>query len=455
MFQRFRKQPEKKNYSSTISLLQLLKGVFAGDNNPEKFIQYYVETCPVFTATKLISDAASSIEIVVKDKKKDVFVDHEVLKLLKNPNPFTDGQLFMKELISFYLLTGNNYLNIIGEKKPVELNVFNPRSVSIQADSRDGYAGQYTYSSGNQNFDYQRDAQKRFFDSKRNELTHLRSFNPTFSSSNLVGASAFLGCQLEISQYLAASVHNNSLLENQARPSGLLSYKGSTPMGQDEVDTVKSLLSDQLSGAKNAGRTTFLNGNFDWQQLSESVKDMDFPTLKKSTSEAIYSALKIPLPMVSPENMSFANMDASKYVFYDNAVLPVLKAVLQFLTKSLLNSSRYKDAENLEFTFDTSTIEALEARKFDNASKIYASGLITRNEGRTIIGYEQSQGGDLFYQPATLVPVGSDGFTSDNRSEPSEKAHYIKLMTDLKTADGKRLYSDDFIKKNLAIYYPS
>lgn len=452
----FRKSQEKKSYTRELSLLQLLSGDFGYKNTPEQFIRSYIEACPVFTATKLISDACASISIVVRDKKKDEFVDHEVLKLLKNPNPFTTQNLFIKEMVSFYLLTGNDYLNIIGEKKPVELNVFNPKNINIQADARDGYAGEYTFTSAQQSFIYKRDAQKRFFDSRRNELVHLREFNPEYGSNNLIGSSSFLGCQLEISQYVAASVHNNSLLENQARPSGLLSYKGKDSLSDEQVSAVKQLLNEKLSGSSNAGKTTFLNGEFDWQQLSESVKDMDFPTLKKSTAEAIYSAVKIPLPMISPDNMSFANMDAAKYAFYDNAVIPVFKNVLAFLSKSLLNPSRYPGSENLELTYDASTIEALEARKYDNAAKIYASGLITRNEGRTLIGYEASEGGDLFYQPATLIPVGSDGFTSDNRDTPSsEKAQYINLMSNMKTADGKRLYSDEFIKKNLEIYYPS
>ena len=163
--------------------------------------------------------------------------------------------------------------------------------------------------------------------------------------------------------------------------------------------------------------------------MSESIKDMDFPTLKKSTAEACYSAVQIPLPMISSESMSFNNYDAAKYSFYDNSVLPRLKAVLNFLTTSLM--PRYKNSENLILTYDESSIECLENRKFENSANAFTSGLITRN----------------------LVPVGSDNYTSDNRETPSEKAQYIRLMQERKGIDGKRLYSDDFIKKNAVIYY--
>lgn len=451
MFKNFFKEKEQKNYSQQMSLLQLINGTFGYADNSRAFIKYYVEACPVFTATKLISDTCASIKIVVKDKKKDEFVNHPILDLLKNPNPFTDGDLFIKQLVSYFLLTGNAYINIIGTGKPVELSVFNPSAITIQANSRDGYAGQYTYGNLEQYAVYSRNADKKFFDAKQNELIHLRDFNPNYSSSNLEGSSAFLGCELEISQYVLASIHNNSLLKNQARPSGMLTYKGKQNLSDSELQGVKSILKEQLSGSANAGKTTFLNGEYDWKQLSESVKDMDFPQLKKGVSEAIYSAVKIPLPMISPDNMSFANMDASKFAFYDNAVLPVLGNVLEFLSKNLL--PRYRDSENLELTYDSAAIEALEVRKVENALTISKTGALTINEVRAMMGFESVEGGDTIYQPANLLPVGQDRFTADNRDTPAEKAHYIKLMSGMKTMDGKRLYSDDFIKKNLEIYY--
>ena len=442
----FRK--EKKNYNNW-SFLNLLRSDYEQVNTPSEFIKFYVQACPVFTATKLIADAVSSIEIVLKNKDGDYIYEHEALKILRNPNPFADGQLFMKELASYYILTGNTYLNIIGEKKPVELNCYNPSDITILA-ANDGYAGEYTYNSSNLNLNYQRTTDKRYLDIRQNELVHLRDFNPNFSSTNLVGASSFLGCQLEISQYILASIHNNSLLKNQARPSGIITYKGSNHLQQLQIDGVKDLIKNKLSGARNAGEPAFLNGDFNWMQLSESVKDMDFPTLKKSVAEAIYSAAKIPLPMISPDNMSFANMDASKYAFYDNAVLPTLKRILKFLSAKIL--TRY-NVQNLEYSFDESAIEALEARKYDVAEKASKIGVLSDNELRAMIGYEATTGGDGIYKPANLVQVGLDAYTEDNRDQPVGKSEFIKIMTEQKKLNGDRLYSDEYIQLKAKEYY--
>lgn len=445
-----RKKQEKKGYNP-FSFLNLISGDYSNLKSANEFIDLYIDACPVFTATRLIADAISSIDIVLQDDKNGDFIyDHDVLKLLKNPNPFTDGQLFIKEVASYFVLTGNNYINIIGDNKPVEINNIKPQDITILADN-DGYAGEYNYNSSQYSAIYKRDFKKRFIDQKKNELIHLRDFNPKFSSTNLVGTSMFLGCQLEIGQYIQAGIHNLSLIKNGARPSGLISYKGTNELNQTQIDGLKDIIKNKLSGAKNAGEPAFLGGDFVWQTLSESTKDMDFQAMKKSVSEAIYSAVKIPLPMISPENMSFANMDASKYVFYDNAVLPILKRILSFLTQKLL--SRYPNAQGLKFAYDESAIEALQIRKFETAKLGAQTGSLTDNEIRAIIGYEALTGGDALYKPQNLIQSGQDNYTADNRDQPVGKSEFIRIMQEQKKLDGSKLYNDEYIKLKAKEYY--
>jgi len=432
------------------SLFQSLNGSFSYSNSSLKFSRYYVESCPVFTATKYISDAAAAIPIIIKDTKTGKFIlDHPLINLINNPNPFKDGTLFKKECISFYVLTGNCYINILNSFKnePLELDSIKPSNVNIETSSQDGYPQNYTITTmGNSTLIYSRNEKKLFYGKNDNQIIQLKDFNPDLSSTNLTGLSTFAGCQLEISQYILASIHNNSLLENQARPSGLISYKGKDALSDEQVNQVKSILNSELSGAANAGKTTFLNGEFNWTQLSQSVKDMDFPALKKSVAENIFNAAKIPLPMVTSGSMTFSNMDSAKYAFYDNAVLPVLKQYLNFMTKHIL--SKYKGSENLILSYDESEIEALANRKTDNTLKTSQIGILSTNELRTMIGYGALKtGGDDIYQPMNLVPIGTDAYTGYQRDAPAKaKAIFIKTMQ-----DGG--YSKEQIKKSVDNYY--
>lgn len=456
----FNFQGSKKSYYSgpSLSMIDIFRNDFSNPCSVKEFIDYYIKNSPVFTATKLIADSASSIEFLIKDENKDEFIyDHPALELLKKPNPFISGSLFIKELIGYYILTGNSYLSITGSSKPVELANLNPINITIQPSLSDGYPQDYYYNSGSKAIRYNRNDKKQFVASNSNELCHLRQFNPNYGSNNLYGLSTFQGVGLEISQYLLASIHNNSLIKNQGRPSGLISFTGDeSAISEEQALKIQEQIQNKLQGAANAGRPLFLSGKFNWQQLSESVKDMDFNNLKKTTAEAIFNAAKIPLPMVSPDNMTLANMDAAKYNFYDNCIIPVVKDVQAFLTKNLL--SRYPNSENLRFSFDESAIEALYLRKIDGAIKLYKSGILNLDEARGLVGWEEVKGGggDTFYLPSNLIPIGSDGYTQDQRDTPKksvDKAEYIRLMTSIKDVKGQRLYSDDFIKKNVEIYY--
>ena len=155
--------------------------------------------------------------------------------------------------------------------------------------------------------------------------------------------------------------------------------------------------------------------------------------------------------MISPDNMSFANMDASKYLFYDNAVLPILKRILKFLSIKLL--SRYPNAEGLEFYFDESSIEALESRKFENAKILSQIGKYTDNEIRGITGFEAIEGGDIIYRPANLIESGRDIYVDDNRDKPMDKSEFVKIMKAQQKLDGGKLYTDEYIELKAKEYY--
>ena len=71
---------------------------------------------------------------------------------------------------------------------------------------------------------------------------------------------------------------------------------------------------------------------------------------------------------------------------------------------------------------------------------------MTINEIRTKLGYESLPiGGDTIYQPLNLVPVGQDGFTSDNRESPSKSL--VDTMTKITNPKGEPFYSAKEILK--------
>ncbi len=73
--------------------------------------------------------------------------------------------------------------------------------------------------------------------------------------------------------------------------------------------------------------------------------------------------------------------------------------------------------------------------------------MLTINEIREMLGREPlKEGGDSVYISATLVPVGSDDFSSNTNEEDAKK------LLDIVGTDGKQLLSNDLMEKAKLAY---
>ena len=81
-----------------------------------------------------------------------------------------------------------------------------------------------------------------------------------------------------------------SLLDNAARPSGALIYKGpdgAPGLTADQFARLKSELENAYAGAVNAGKPMVLEGGLDWRAMSYTPSDMDFSDIRNSAAREI------------------------------------------------------------------------------------------------------------------------------------------------------------------------
>jgi hypothetical protein len=72
------------------------------------------------------------------------------------------------------------------------------------------------------------------------------------------------------------------------------------------------------------------------------------------------------------------------------------------------------DPATSQLTYNPESIPALQERRLDELKKRRDVNIETVNELRQLLpNREPLEGGDVFYQNATLVPAGSDLFTDD------------------------------------------
>jgi HK97 family phage portal protein len=415
-----RKRQAKNNYSSENTCQPLFRNQsfidYLLDKNETQLAAYqavsYFDRCaPLFDAIDRICYAFSIIDPIVYDEKNKEFVeDHPVIELLKNPNLEISGSDFMYSLLAFLILTGNSYIVGSGlnqNSPPSQLFIRHPQQIYPRQTS-DGSISSYTLNTGSESKIYKRtpdlDEGMRYLSTSSgifSELFPLKTFNPVSHKFGVIGSSILNSIYYDIEQFISAGKHNLSLLKRGTTLSGVFKVDGAMPDDQ-QMERLRAQINEYFSGDQNSGRP-FLAGNLDFTPSQQSNRDMDFLELKKGVESTIYKNLKIPPPLISGEFSSFANMNVSIDIFYDQGVIPWLERIYDSLTKFLM--PKYDNSEDLVIWYNIKDIPALEARRIDNIKNLQETNAFTTNQIRAELGEHPMQEGGKIYMPAGLVPT--------------------------------------------------
>lgn len=416
-------------------------------------INYYYRVSPIFTAVRKISDAASQVPILVKNKDDKFDINDKVTNLLKFPNADVTRTEFIDSLISYFLITGNAFVQANGmvNRAPVELYVRPPQSVTIETDTM-GYAEKYLVTVDNKMTVYKRqevNGRWRFYNQDNTqELWHIRKFNPYYGNGSQYGMSDLQPIYLELEQFEKSNIHNLSMLEKGARLSGLLVVKGN--LSDEEQEAVKSDFKNYFQGSQNTGGVLYSFGNEDsdmqFTPMSQSNKDMDFASLKKDIRNQIYVNLKIPLPLVSPDHMTMDNYQQSRLDLYQNAVLPVLDRILNELTFFLM--PRFNTDQVL--SYNQKNIPALQDRITQEIQNKQNSGVFTLNELRNMYDLEEYDAGNFIFKQNSESAVQGENpffFPSQPNNDPSVEQ---RMFVDILKRQG---FSESFINDQVKKIY--
>jgi HK97 family phage portal protein len=378
-------------------------------------MRFYATVASVASAVDLISDAVKAIPPVLMGPDGKFVESSEPCAFLERPNPFDTREQFIKSLAAHYLLTGDSHGAMIGNirSRPSEIYAIKPFDVTPSGDGYSRYPTMYMVTIGEGAGTYRRDIRDRmarYLDGSLKEFFRIRSFSSR--ADNWYSDSPLQAALLEAKQQIQARVHNLSLLQNGGKLT-LVATFGDDPTQEELRERIRAL-NEQVSGASNAGRVTGVSGtDVTFQEFGQNNRDMDFAELDAIAGRAIYQRYKIPLPLISTDASTFNNMETATYHFYDNAALPVYQALMSGLGLALLPRFGL-DPRQWSLTYDPEQITALRSRMLDELEKRRTLGIETVNEMRSLLpGREPIQGGNVLYQPANLVPVGTDLYTDD------------------------------------------
>lgn len=336
-----------------------------------------------FRAVKLIAEAAAALPIIIQDAERR-YETHPVQALLARPNAGQGRAELLEALFGQVLLTGNGYLEAIADDDlPVELHVLRSDRMSV-VPGTDGWPAAYEYNVNGR--------KHRFAVAEGiSPICHIKSFHP---QDDHYGFSPLQAAASAIDVHNAASRWSKALLDNAARPSGAIVYRGAdgqSSLSADQYDRLLGEMETQHQGAKNAGRPMLLEGGLDWKPMGFSPSDMEFQKTKEAAAREIAIAFGVPPMLLGiPGDATYANYQEANRAFYRLTVLPLATRVISAVADWLSDFN----GERIQLRPDLDQIPALSAERDAQWGRVSNADFLTDAEKRALLGLPALEVGD-------------------------------------------------------------
>ncbi|MBS1303597.1 phage portal protein [Loktanella sp. SALINAS62] len=328
-----------------------------------------------FRAVKLIAEAAAALPLIAQDRLQR-YDTHPVQDLIARPNGAQGRAELLESLYGQLLLTGDAYLEGVGDGGlPIELHVLRSDRMRL-VPGRDGWPEAFEYSVG---------ANKHRFavTAESSAICHIKSFHP---QDDHYGFSPMQAAANAVDVHNAASAWSKALLDNAARPSGAIVYKGNdgqSQLSQDQYDRLVDEMEHQHQGARNAGRPMLLEGGLDWKPMGFSPSDMEFQQTKEAAAREIAIAFGVPPMLLGiPGDATYANYQEANRAFYRLTVLPLATRVTSAIADWLSDFT----TDRLDLRPDIDQVAALASERDAHWRRVSDATFLTDAEKRSLLG---------------------------------------------------------------------
>lgn len=336
-----------------------------------------------FRAVKIIAEAAAALPLVLQDANRRYDL-HPLLDLIRQPNGAQGRAELFEAIYAFLLLTGNAYVEAVPGigSLPGELHVLRSDRMNV-VPGTDGWPVAYDYVVGGRTHRFA-------VGQEASPICHIKNFNP---QDDHYGLSPMQAAAVAVDVHGSASSWSKALLDNAARPSGAMVFKGSDGQGTLSTEQYERLVGEieaHHQGARNAGRPMLLEGGLDWKPMGFSPSDMEFYQTKEAAAREIAIAFGVPPMLIGiPGDATYANYQEANRAFFRLTVLPLATRV----TASLSHWLSTFTGEQIELRPDLEQVPALASERDQLWARVGAADFLSADEKRVLLGLPPLGGG--------------------------------------------------------------
>jgi phage portal protein BeeE len=362
----------------------------------------------------MISDAISSVPIVVYNPSGKIEWNHPLTKLFSKPHPDFSRADLMSLMASWSLLTGMSYLRKVSgaRNQTRELWPISPDRIAPIASADNNFLlGGYEI-----------------------QINGGRSVSIDYTRESVIRI-----CPIQ---------NPSNPLLGLSPPDIAISVKGDVTDAQRQ-SVIKSIMS-KFRGSANAGKPLVLSGETTITRLGLTQAEMDFLASRRWNRDEILAIFGVPSQLAGAmESSSYNNYAEAKRIFWINTVLPLLNKLIE----SFNNSLHDELSEGYYIGPDLSGIDALsdsQDAKLDRAGKLFKMGIpVSIINERYELGIAQYENWDKPFGGRAASSVAASEDRSLVQLEKRGEQNWMLMPTELRSLDTELERREDVAQKHL------
>jgi HK97 family phage portal protein len=363
-----------------------------------------VVMAPIMWLQRALPEANLAMRDRQKGGKLEPVEEHPLLELIRNPNPFYGDIALWGATILSYCTSGDAYWVKVRNTSgvPVEL-WYVPHWMMEPKAGLDGteFLSHYEYSPGT-------GFGRMYLDP--DDVIHFRhGLNPRDLRR---GLSPLQSVIREIFADIESSNFVASLLRNMGVPGVVISPKGGAMPTPEDVEATKAWFNQTFSGDGRGG-TLVMGAPTEVSQYGFNPQQMELSGARDVAEERVCAALGIPAAVVGfgaglQSTKVGATMEEMRKLAWHNGVLPLGRALIDELQRSLLPDFQRGERRRLELFWDTDEVLALqedENRTTERKLNELKAGAITLYDYLTETGREADEAHKYYLRPISVMEV--------------------------------------------------
>jgi HK97 family phage portal protein len=387
----------------------------------------------VFACVQILGQTVAVVPLQLYerlDRGKKLADNHPLYRLLhRRPNRWQTSFQFRQMMQWHLALRGNSYAEIFADRRGTITELVPLPPDNVKPEAIRGADGMTTL-------------RYRINDARgervlvRGEIVHLRAL----ASDGLLGLSPLDVARETVGEAIAAQAHSSRMLQNDARPPGIIEWEGHFK-DNDALRDFRASWQEAQTG-ENRGRTAVLQKGMKYKEVGLKASDLQLIELRKMKGYDIAGIFRMPPHKIGiMDRATFSNIEHQGIEFVTDTMLPWYVNWEQELSEQLLLPDE-RDGFFFEHNVDGLLRGDAKAR-----SEYYSNGVqngwLTRNEVRLTENLNPLPGLDKPLEPMNMRRAGAKPSPDQAPADDGQDAN-------ARLVELERLAAERSVRKELA-----